>query len=152
MIPSRQWLVAVLVAALVLAFSSSVARAVYDPWPAGKVCGQTTCFAVHGKASAALLSWDSSAPFALASAPKPAPFYVIRFTTKYRTFAPITEEVLYVPSRNMIRVFYDRTLYGPKPEGPYWRAMSRSARAQMNRVVAKIVPRNALHSWPRPTG
>jgi hypothetical protein len=149
---NRSWLLAVLVAGLALALSSSVARAVYDPWPAGKVCGQNTCFAVHGKASAALLSWDTSAPYALASAPKPAPFYVIRFTTKYRTLASINEEVLYVPSRNMVRIYYDRTFYGPKPDGPYWRVVPKSATPQMNRVVTTVAPRRALRSWPHPAG
>lgn len=31
-------------------------------------------------------------------------------------------------------------------------AVPTSARSQMNRVVAKIVPRPAVRPWPRPTG
>ena len=135
-----------------MAFGAGVARALYDPWPAGKVCGAATCFAVHGQTSAALLAWDDSAPFAVASPPKPAPFYVIRFTSKFRTFASITEEVLYVPSRHIVRVYYNRTFYGPKPDGPYWRTVPKSAPAQMDPIVDKIAPHPAVHSWPRPAG
>jgi hypothetical protein len=117
----------------------------------GTVCGQNECFAVHGEASAALFSWETSEPWAELEPPLPAPYYTMRFRIDQAPTVDVLEQVLYVPSRHMVRVYDSRTVYGPQPVGPYWRSVSKSAERAMNQVVSKLPPHHAPRAWARPS-
>ena len=143
-------LLALVVAALAAGVASGSAAA-KTIWPSGTVCGQTKCFSVHGQASAALFSWEAPGPWAELEPASPAPYYTIRFRIDQFRGAEILEQVLYVPSRHMVRIYDSRTLYGPQSVGPYWRSVSKGAEIAMNRVVSKISPHHMPQAWPRPT-
>lgn len=121
----------------------------YDPFPSGQVCGKQSCFAVRGATSEALTNWERVAPYALQPAPRSAPFYRIHLVYRYRAF-DIKEEVLYVPSRRMIRVYDDRSLTGTRAVGPYWRSIPIRLAPQMNHVVNRVAPYGSRHLWPQP--
>ena len=144
-------LIEVIVAALAAGLAVTGSAGAKTISPSGTVCGQTKCFAVHGQASAALFSWETPGPWAELEPTLPAPYYTIRFRIEQAPTIEILEQVLYVPSRHIVRVYDSRTVYGPQPVGPYWRSVSKSAEVAMDKVVSRISPRHAPSAWPRPS-
>ena len=111
MLPLR--LLALVVAALAAGLVASGSAAAKTIWPSGWVCGQTRCFSVHGRASAALFGWEAPGPWAELVLPSPAPYYTIRFRIDQFRGVEILEQVLYVPGRHMVRIYDSRNLVRP---------------------------------------
>jgi hypothetical protein len=127
----------------VLALALAASAAAKGPNRAS-ICGATRCVAIRGDIKVyALVDWMAS-PFLVADAPKPAPYYAIEI----RGWG----ELLYLPNRNVIRVWQGPHAYGNFPPGsssaPYWRSLPRSARTLYARLVRGLAPREAPARWP----
>jgi hypothetical protein len=131
-----------------LAAAATVSAAPMKGWPSGKVCGRT-CFAVRGATAGAFVWWwdDYSMPYKIVAAPRPARFYVV--TLRYSSPVAASEQMLYVPSRHVARIYKSRTQYGPQPVGPYWRTVPGKVEPELRRIVGGVAPLRPPHAWPR---
>jgi hypothetical protein len=129
------------IAALPLVLAASAAAKGPDR---ASICGATRCIAVQGDRHVyALIDW-MAVPFAVVDAPKPARYYAIEI----RDWG----QLLYVPTRNVIRIWQGPQAYGYFPpgstSGPYWRALPHGARTMYAKLVRGLVPSAALARWP----
>ena len=129
------------IAALALALAASAAAKGPDR---ASICGATRCVAIHGDRHVyALVDWMAS-PFMIVDAPKPVPYYAIEI----RDWG----QLLYLPNRNVIRIWQGPHAYGNFAPGstsaPYWRPLPRSARTLYAKLVRGVAPRTAPARWP----
>ena len=129
------------VAALALTLAASAAAKGPDR---ASICGATRCVAVQGDRHVyALVDW-MAAPFAVVDAPKPTRYYTIEI----RDWG----QLLYLPNRNVIRIWQGPHAYGSFPpnstSAPYWRALPRGARLMFAKLVRGVAPRAAPARWP----
>jgi hypothetical protein len=130
------------IAVLALALAASAAAKGPDR---ASVCGATHCVTVQGDIHVwSLLEWLGSSPFMVRDAPKPAPYYAIEI----RDWG----ELLYLPNRNVIRVWQGPHAYGNfapnSSSAPYWRSLPPSARTLYAKLVRGLAPRAAPARWP----
>jgi hypothetical protein len=137
-------LLAVLVALVGATGSSAPAKG----WPTGEVCGRT-CFPVRGDTAGTFVWWwdDYSMPYRIVSPPRPAAFY--RVALHGGTPQAISYQLLFVPSRHLVRIYASRTAYGPEPVRPYWRTLPAQVEPELRRIVAHVPPRPRPRAWPR---
>jgi len=127
----------------VLALALAAGAAAKGPDRAS-ICGATRCVAIEGDRHVyALVDWTAS-PFSVVDAPTPAPYYAIDILD--------WGKLLYLPNRNVIRIWQGPHAYGNFAPGstsaPYWRPLPRSARTLYARLVHGLAPRAAPDRWP----
>ena len=85
-----------------------------------------------------------ASPFSVVDAPRPARYYAIEI----RDWG----KLLYLPNRNVIRIWQGPHAYGNFAPGstsaPYWRPLPRSARTLYAKLVRGVAPRAARARWP----
>ena len=114
----------------------------------GRLCGVAGCLTLHGWEELRPFTswWDTS--FTQRTSPRPAPFFrvVVRQATPDPTKS-ITWTLLYVPSRNALRITQSRVPPYESGIGPYWRAIPATARAGLRRATASLNPYPGSSGW-----
>jgi hypothetical protein len=131
------------IAVAVLALTLTASAAAKGPDHAS-ICGASRCFEVNGDIKVySLLDWQGK-PFMVVDAPKPAPYYAISL----RNWG----KILYLPTRNLIRVWQGPHAYGEFAPGsssaPYWRVLPNYLRTTYTKLVRGLKPRTAPSHWP----
>ena len=136
---------------LVLATGATAALAafpVHAKGPAeGRLCGVSGCVTLRGWEELKPFTswWD--APFKVRTAPRPAPFFrLIIHQAAPDNAKTITWTLLYVPSRDSMRITQSRVPPYSSGIGPYWRTIPATARAGLRRATASLSP------YPRSSG
>jgi hypothetical protein len=133
-------------AAVIAAAATSVANA---KGPAeGRLCGSSGCVQLRGyEPVRPFLSWWDE-PFAERRAPRPAPFFrVVLHQAGPDAREAVTWTLVYVPSRNAMRITQSRVPPYRAGVGPYWRPIPVTARVALRRATAGARPYPASVAW-----
>jgi hypothetical protein len=135
-----------LVVVLVVASAGAAWSAAAKGPTGGSICGGLGCVALNAQAeiSPFVAWWNTS--FVHRDAPDSTPYYLIRLRDDY---SAVTWTLLYVPAKEVMRIWQSRPGSSTAPGRPYWRSVPPSARGTIHLLVRQIVPYPTPQRWRR---